>query len=103
MKRRTQDEWRELITQQKESGMSAHQFCLDHGINAKYFSLLKGKLKDTNPDKAISNASGFHALGALGSLGGDHTIVVKSHGATIQLPLTVDAGWLASLIKQLAQ
>lgn len=44
MKRRAQDEWRELIAQQKESGLNATQFCKEHDINDKYFCTNKYKL-----------------------------------------------------------
>lgn len=45
MTRRTQADWHELIEQQKESGLSAAEFCRRNSVNAKYFSLRKQKLK----------------------------------------------------------
>ena len=44
MKRRSQNEWRELIALQATSGVSAQQFCQEHALNAKYFSLRKQQL-----------------------------------------------------------
>lgn len=95
MKRRTQDEWRELISQQNESGLSASQFCKERGINDKYFSTVKYKLKDK-----IKSQQNFHTLGILG---GSQSITLGSQGVDIQIPLSVDAHWLATLAKQLAQ
>ena len=46
MTRRTQAEWCELIDQQKESGLTAAEFCRRNAVNAKYFSLRKQKLKE---------------------------------------------------------
>jgi hypothetical protein len=45
MTRRTQAEWCELIEQQRESGLTAAEFCRRNAVNAKYFSLRKQKLK----------------------------------------------------------
>lgn len=47
MTRRTQAEWHELIEQQRESGLTAAEFCRQHSVNAKYFSLRKQKLKQS--------------------------------------------------------
>lgn len=46
MTRRTQAEWCELIEQQRESGLTAAEFCRRNSVNAKYFSLRKQKLKE---------------------------------------------------------
>ena len=45
MTRRTQADWHELIEQQRESGLTAAEFCRRNSVNAKYFSLRKQKLK----------------------------------------------------------
>ena len=37
--------WPELITQFKQSGQSQTQFCKQHDLNAKYFSLKLSKLR----------------------------------------------------------
>ena len=49
MARRTKAQWRDIIKQQKSSGLIAAEFCRQHSINAKYFSLQKQRLSD---DKA---------------------------------------------------
>ena len=46
MSRRTKAQWRELIEQQQSSGLIAAEFCRQHSINAKYFSLRKRQLSD---------------------------------------------------------
>ena len=48
MKRRTQAEWHALIQQQKDSGLTAAEFCRQRSVNAKYFSLRKQKLKQVS-------------------------------------------------------
>jgi len=47
MSRRSEEEWRELITQQQSSGISAAQFCREHSINPKYFSTRKQQLSSS--------------------------------------------------------
>ena len=41
MSRRTQAQWRDLISQQQSSGVSAAQFCRERSINPNYFSARK--------------------------------------------------------------
>lgn len=47
MSRRTKAQWRELVTQQQESGLNAAEFCRRNGVNAKYFSLRKKQVGGT--------------------------------------------------------
>lgn len=35
MKRRSKEDWQELILRQAESGISAQQFCRDNDVNGK--------------------------------------------------------------------
>jgi hypothetical protein len=44
MSRRSKAQWRELISQQQLSELSAAEFCRRESINAKYFSMRKGQL-----------------------------------------------------------
>jgi len=47
MSRRSKAQWRELISQQQSSGLSAAEFCRSESINPKYFSMRKGLLTET--------------------------------------------------------
>lgn len=47
MSRRTQAQWRDLISQQQSSGVSAAQFCRERSINPNYFSARKKQLRDS--------------------------------------------------------
>ena len=44
MKIRSQEQWQHLFADHAASGLSAHQFCLEHNINEKYFSLRRKQL-----------------------------------------------------------
>ena len=46
--RRSEADWRELIEECNASGLTAAEFCRRNGLNAKYFSLQKAKLKNAN-------------------------------------------------------
>jgi len=42
--RRSKEDWQELILRQANSRLSAQQFCRNHGVCPKYFSLRKKQL-----------------------------------------------------------
>lgn len=46
MVRRSKTQWRELISQQQSSGLSAAEFCRRESINPKYFSTRKVQLTE---------------------------------------------------------
>ena len=46
MSRRSKAQWRELISQQQSSGLSAAEFCRRESINPKYFSTRKVQLSE---------------------------------------------------------
>jgi len=48
MPRRTKSQWQALIEQQSTSGLSAAEFCRRNEVNAKYFSLRKKQLSQSN-------------------------------------------------------
>lgn len=44
MKKRTREQWQELLVQQEASGLSAAAFCQQHDLCPKYFSLRRKQL-----------------------------------------------------------
>ena len=40
----TREQWQALITQYESSGLSQTEFCKQHNLNPKYFSLKRSKL-----------------------------------------------------------
>ena len=50
MNRRTKAQWRELISQQQSSSLSAAEFCRRESVNPKYFSVRKKQLSDALPN-----------------------------------------------------
>jgi len=49
VKRRTKAQWQALIEEHAQSGLTAVEFCRQHGINDKYFSLRKQSLLKADP------------------------------------------------------
>jgi hypothetical protein len=47
--RRSKEDWQELILRQAESGLSAQQFCRNHDVCPKYFSIRKKNWACVNP------------------------------------------------------
>ena len=94
MKRRTKAQWQALVEEQAQSGLTAVEFCRQRGINDKYFSLRKQSLL-----KAESKSESF-AVARI--TGGTSTIEVKTRHATISLPASQPAAWLANFVKALA-
>ena len=42
--RRSKEDWKKLILRQADSGLSAQQFCHEHNVCTKYFSIRKKQL-----------------------------------------------------------
>ena len=94
MKRRTQAQWQALIKEHAQSGLTAVEFCRQRGINDKYFSLRKQSLLKAKP-----KSEGFAVARITASMS---TIEVKMGHATISLPASQPAAWLADFVKALA-
>ncbi len=56
MKRRNKAQWQSLIQEFERSGLSQAKFCAQQGLNAKYFSLRRAKLKANAARGAFSEA-----------------------------------------------
>lgn len=93
MKRRSREEWQQLIQQHQESGLKASQFCKEHGLCEKYFSTVKHKLKKKTPD-----TSAFQSVGLVAS---SSVIELQLGALKMSIPCGVDAKWVADLAKQL--
>ncbi len=93
MARLTQDQWRELIAEQAQSGLSATAFCAARDINPKYFSLRKSRLPPPAPPKGFIRAQIPPSVG--------HLVEVTSGAVTLRIPSTVPAQWLADIVKAL--
>ena len=102
MKRRRKEEWQELILRQAESGLSAQQFCRNHDVCPKYFSIRKKQLglrqSAFMPVLHAKRANPETAAPALKS-----ALRILRHGeCCLHFEAMPDATWLAQLIRELS-
>ena len=103
MMRRSKEEWQVLIQAQKASGLNQTQFCKEHGLSSKYFSLRK---------KQLLGALALHANSTefirLDRTSGNETpsgspVIVRLQGVALELPSTAaSVSFLAEVIQCLA-
>ena len=96
---RSKEQWLKLIEEQSLSGQTATAFCNERGINPKYFSIRKCKLKN-GADKAASQSS-FVRCTTPSPKAVSTGIKVSSGAVSINLPVNCSAQWLAQLVREL--
>lgn len=102
MKRRSKEEWQELILRQVESGLSAQQFCRNHDVCPKYFSIRKKQLGlrqsafvPVLPSKRSAPETPVALLKS--------TALILRHGeCCLHFDAMPDSTWLAQLVRALA-
>lgn len=91
MARLTQTQWRELILEQAQSQLTATAFCTARGINPKYFSLRKNQLAASAAPSAFVRVQTPPPATQI--------IEITTGTATLRIPSSVPAQWLADMIK----
>ena len=97
MARRTKAQWQALIGAHGASGQKAAAFCREQGINARYFSLRRRQLSE---ERATSSSS-FAAVSLSASSGSEAIRLEWAGVVTLRLPLAIEPGWLATLLREL--
>jgi cell fate regulator YaaT (PSP1 superfamily) len=99
MIRRSKEQWLSLFQQQTESGLSAAEFCKQHELCDKYFSLRKKQLLVDNfipvvvrPQKPKTVSTPEAKTGMQCRLG----------NCVLQFESLPDAAWVSQLIKALS-
>jgi hypothetical protein len=99
-KRRSVNEWRNLIEQQAGSGLSGLAFCQQHGLQAKTFyrqrKLLRGSRLVPAIPPFIKVDPGPVQLAATQS-----EAILRYRDSRLQLPVGIDPVWLARLMNSL--
>ena len=100
-KRRSKAEWRELIEQQKHSGLSGGAFCDQRGLSRKSFyqqrKSLAQKPADLEAGQFIKvSPRPIKKMPVLAAA------VLHYHDSQLQLPVGADPIWVAELMKALA-
>lgn len=91
MVRRTESQWRELFESQQNSGLNVAQYCRQHQLNAKYFSLRKRQLNEEKP-------GGFVRAKLPAKEVSDHPQIKLSRIRVIEIELDAEA--LSSILGQ---
>lgn len=95
MKRRSQNEWRELIALQAASGVSAQQFCQEHALNSKYFSLRKQQLNVS--ETALPFVRAVRDTRPLPNTT-QHALVIHQEKVSLHFAILPEPDWLARLL-----
>ena len=91
MPRRTQSEWLALFESHTQSGLTATDFCKQHQINHKYFSLRKKQL--------LEEPSPFVQAVVQTRVGSE--ITLKHGKTTLSFSGDISPAWIAQLIRAL--
>jgi hypothetical protein len=92
MKRRSESQWQQLITDQAVSDLSAVEFCREHSLNPQYFSTKKSRLKH--------EASRFIKANIANK---SPTKITLQYGSVIMtLPSSTSPQWLVLLLRDLS-
>jgi len=99
-KRRTSEQWQQLIQQQKQSGLTVAQFCRENHISESNFYLKLKKFREAN-----SSLSTFVTARPAPSFGQDEpsgsTITLQHGQCRLQFSGDTSTEWLAALMKSL--
>ena len=95
MIRRTRSEWLQLFKEHEHSSFSATDFCKNKGIDPKYFSLKKAKLKNPEKDSPF--------IEALAPIITSPELSLSWAGAEIHLPANTSPIWLAQFMRELVK
>ena len=99
--RRTQQQWQELIQQQRESDGSIKDFCLEQGLSTSSFYQHKAQMLTHSETILPSPFSQVLSIKPEAPTPA-HSISLNMGNVTMTLDGCTDVHWLASLVGQLA-
>jgi hypothetical protein len=101
MRRRTNEEWLEIVTRWQSSDQSAKSFCAENDLNVSRFYKRRRDLKRMGV--LAKPVSAFVPVVPIGRrpLGMEASITVELGSVTIRCPTGIAAQWLAELVTQL--
>ena len=100
MSKRSKQQWRELIVQFEQSGLSQAQFCQQVNINAKYFSL---KFRQRQSELQKPEDGDFIAVQQIkAKVSEPHPLKLCVGQVQLELPAEVNPQWLSVLMRALS-
>lgn len=101
--RRSKQQWLELIQAQQDSELSISDFCREHDIAVKYFYSRRSDLLKPEIPEADVEPSSFSQVVVADRPKPASTVLSLNVGkATLSIPSSTDAIWLAKLMEQFA-
>lgn len=97
MARLSREQWQSLITQHESSGLTQTEFCKQHNLNPKYFSLKRSKLLPN-----AGKASAFIQATPVVSSQPAREIELQVGAVKLKLSASVPSAYLVNLIRALA-
>ena len=99
-KRRSADEWRQLIEQQAGSGLSGLAFCQQHGLLAKTFYRQRKLLSDSGLMPTVHPFIKVDS-GSVQQAAIQPEAILQYRDSRLRLPPGTDPVWLARLMNSL--
>lgn len=98
--RRTREEWKAIFVAQQSSGVTAREYCAMHNIHLKTFSARKSDIDKRTAQPTGKLVKVVKPKSAPVSAPPQLTVVYR--GLTLNVGRTVEAKWLADVMKALA-
>ena len=100
---RSRQEWRQLFTQQQQSGLSAVEFCRQHHINIQTFYARRSDIRLQQTQSKFVQVK--HEVTTVESreFTATEQITLDYGVGQLSLPITVQPHWLAALMKALRE
>ena len=103
-RRRSPSQWHELIHVHRDSGLSLKDFCLQQGLDAKYFSRKRIQLGYAPIGKRCrpsSVDSAFVPVAVSEVVLPSSSLVLKLNAVELCIPAACSVQWLSSLLRSL--
>lgn len=95
MKRRTLDDWRQLIEQQQASNLPIVVFCKQHKLTTSNFYKYRTKLQINKPEPMLIKVKSVTVPQV------NNTITLTHGKSQLTLPTSCEPQWLANVVKAL--
>lgn len=100
---RSQQEWRQLLTQQQQSGLSAVEFCRQHHINIQTFYARRSDIRLQHSQSKFVKVKREVTTVESKECAVAEQITLEYGAGQLSLPITVQPHWLAALMKALSE
>ena len=100
---RSRQEWRQLFTQQQQSGLSAVEFCRQHHINIQTFYARRSDIRLQYRQSKFVQVKREVTMVESRECAEAEQITLDYGAGRLRLPITVQPHWLVALMKALRE